>query len=300
MLVLWSFNLVARVQPLQVLRYYHDKDKADWLQDFRTCGTTPIRSEFMSKWTSLTNKFTSEKAKRFFSNARPQHWANAIYTGPRWGQMTNNIAESFNSWVLDERDLPGVAMVNGIRVKVMALMNRRREQSLSVNTLLCAKHEEKLKKNFNEGRTYYVTASSALKYEVWTGQAVYTVNLEQPNPSCSCQVWRVTGIPCSHACTAITRARLSLYDFCDQYYRANRYKQSYSFSINPVPGQYEPYVPVEETNEVTIRPPATKAPPGRRKKRRIPSQSSDRVVRKLACSRCGAAGHNRRTCKNAI
>ncbi|KAL7214467.1 hypothetical protein ACSBR1_026806 [Camellia fascicularis] len=71
---------------------------------------------------------------------------------------------------------------------------------------------------------------------------------------------------------------------------------TYSESIHPIPT-------VEKTivtpNEYIIAPSAAKRPPGRPKRKRIPSRGE--VVQCIRCSRCGKMGnHNRKACKEPI
>jgi hypothetical protein len=40
--------------------------------------------------------------------------------------VTNNIAESFNNWIKDIKDLPVCELVDKIREKIMELFHRRR------------------------------------------------------------------------------------------------------------------------------------------------------------------------------
>ena len=248
----------------------------------------------MELWSQIIGTLRSEKTKGFFDNARPIHWANSIYPGPRWGQMTNNLAESFNNWVLEERNLPVPSMIDGIRVKIMTMMKDRKQKGSTMQTTLCTKPENKLLQVCQESRGYDVRASTALMYEVRVGGSVYAVNLEDEHRSCSCHMWRIEGIPCSHACAAIGRARLSPYHFCDPCFFTDMYKEAYNEFINPIPTFDKP---ATDPNEKAIRPPATKPMPGRRKKQRFRSKGRNY---KMTCSRCHGKGHNRRACKNPI
>jgi hypothetical protein len=41
--------------------------------------------------------------------------------------VTNNIAESFNNWIKDIKDLPVCKLADKIREKIMELFHRRRQ-----------------------------------------------------------------------------------------------------------------------------------------------------------------------------
>ena len=54
-------------------------------------------------------------------------WVDLFFPGKRYGEYSSNVAESFNSWILNERALPITLCLDGIRVKVMKQMAKRRE-----------------------------------------------------------------------------------------------------------------------------------------------------------------------------
>jgi zinc finger SWIM domain-containing protein 3 len=161
---------------------------------------------------------------------------------------------------------------------------------------MCEKPEAKLIENIQEGRQFEVRASTALRYEIRAGGNVYSVNLEDNHRSCSCGKWRIEGIPCSHACAAISRARLNAYQMCDPCFSTAAYREVYKESIKPVPTSDRPDIE-SAPQEEQIRPPVTRAMLGRRKKKRYRKRVH---TYSITCSRCGGKGHNRRRCNIPI
>ncbi|KAK1257191.1 hypothetical protein QJS04_geneDACA014731 [Acorus gramineus] len=88
----------------------------------------------------------SEQAAKWVEDSDPNHWANALFSGERYGEMYANCAESFNSWILEARNLPIVQMVDHICVQMMEMMYRRRNESSNWETFLCPSIMEKLQK----------------------------------------------------------------------------------------------------------------------------------------------------------
>ncbi|XP_038983330.1 uncharacterized protein LOC120103888 isoform X2 [Phoenix dactylifera] len=101
----------------QVLVHYRAADRKRLLDLVNAVAYTPRLNVFQK----LIGKLTSEApgASTFLLHANPEHWANAIFPGPRWGTMTSNVAECFNSWILEARHLPIPHMVDHIRLQIM-------------------------------------------------------------------------------------------------------------------------------------------------------------------------------------
>lgn len=133
-------------------------------------------------------------------NMPREHWSSAFFTGCRFGQTTSSVAESFNNWIRKDKRLPACALVDMIRfvcvffllvfslflvhfflfkiyyrcsfcsihrLRVMELMNERREMSLLMDPeKLTPTYEALLKEHIQIGRVWNVTQSSAYEYEI--------------------------------------------------------------------------------------------------------------------------------------
>ncbi|KAK6160902.1 hypothetical protein DH2020_004283 [Rehmannia glutinosa] len=76
---------------------------------------------------------------------------------------------------------------------------------------------------------------------------------------------------------------------------ANPIYPSYAYSIMPATNETEWDVP-ENIKNINVLPPLVRPHTGRRKTTRIPSTGE--FVKRIKCSRCGASGHNRLTCRD--
>ncbi|XP_038972954.1 uncharacterized protein LOC120105004 [Phoenix dactylifera] len=275
----------------QVLVHYRAADRKRLLDLVNAVAYTPRLNVFQK----LIGKLTSEApgASTFLLHANPEHWANAIFSGPRWGTMTSNVAECFNSWILEARHLPIPQMVDHIRLQIMQMMHERRNQGYSIQTHLCPDAEKVLHKNAEDGRRLSMFTSNIMIYDV--KDTNYSCKVDLQNCSCSCGEWRIFGMPCKHACACIEKAGRSLYQFTDIWFQAELYRTTYAEAINPIPDIEEPH---SASEEIHILPPMKKTRTGRPKKKRRPSQVE--LVRDMRCGRCGKLGHNRRTCNEVI
>ncbi|XP_028058128.1 uncharacterized protein LOC114262000 [Camellia sinensis] len=209
--------------------------------------------------------------------------------------MWSNVAESFNSWIREERHLPITKLIDSVRIKLIRKIAKRRELVNKWNGLTCPKMESKLHDGFNTSKPWIVSSSGNDVYEVHSHPSV---SVDISRRICSCGEWQLKGFPCAHAVGAIQKSRHDLCLFVDQYFYVQSYQESYSFPIYLVPSIWKPDCNVDGDSEVVL-PPLSKKQPGRPNKKRI--RSNGEKVRQITCSRCGKVGnHNKKSCKEAL
>ncbi|RYR31774.1 hypothetical protein Ahy_B01g056676 [Arachis hypogaea] len=54
---------------------------------------------------------------------------------------------------------------------------------------------------------------------------------------CTCRFWQITGMPCVHACAALSQVNKDPEDFCHKWLTMDSYKATYLHSLNPIPGE---------------------------------------------------------------
>jgi len=113
-------------------------------------------SEFLWKAASATTQPVFDKALEdmakidpksvpwLLSHAKPEHWVELYFSGRRYGHLTSNIAESLNSWILEARKKPILAMFESIRHQLMVWFDARRTLEDKTTGLLVAKAAEHL------------------------------------------------------------------------------------------------------------------------------------------------------------
>ena len=68
-------------------------------------------------------------ASDWILSTQPAQWANAFFIDCRWRVMDdNNLAKSFNQWILAARFLPITSLVDHIRSQIMKMHHQKHEQ----------------------------------------------------------------------------------------------------------------------------------------------------------------------------
>ncbi|XP_020272593.1 uncharacterized protein LOC109847765 [Asparagus officinalis] len=225
-------------------------------------------------------------------NYSPEHWANAFFPDIRYGHVTSNVAESFNSWIREARLLRILQMVEHIRKQLMTRMNNRRIMACKWTSYLCPKAEQIVRENMEKGRTLEIRQSREDIFEV---QSHRTTHIDLENRTCTCRAWDVTRIPCLHACAVIIYMKRDVYQYCDWFMSVETFKKSYDEILYPIPDYEKRSVPKDE---IQILLPITTKRRGRNRTRRI----NNRTIYKwpVKCSRCKVEGHNRATYNEPI
>ena len=115
------------------------------------------------------------------------------------------------------------------------------------------------------------------EYEVVNGNGMFhRVDLDKT--TCSCKQFETLGIPCAHAVAAAIFARESVDSKVAVYYSNKYWGLAYSGSINPAEeANIEVYKFGVDGEDGHLLPPATRRPPGRPRKARIPSRGEFKV-----------------------
>ncbi|XP_056865310.1 uncharacterized protein LOC108855530 [Raphanus sativus] len=114
--------------------------------------------------------------------------------------------------------------------------------------------------------------------------------------NCDCKMWRLTGLPCSHAVAVIECIEKSPYEYCSRYLTSESFRLMYAESINPVPNGGMMMMAEEQIEGVvSVTPPPARRTPGRPKSKQV--EPIEMIKRQLQCSNCKGLGHNKKTCK---
>lgn len=214
----------------------------------------------------------------------------------RVGHVTNNVAESLNSWINDYREFPILSLLEEYRLKVMKRLHSRFQRACQWKGKLVPDTVKKINKEWASARSFEVFAAGKGEYQCRVGSRLYVVNLT--NRTCDCRRWEVTGIPCMHAIACIRMCNEEVEDYCHVAYTVDRYFAVYSNIIHPQPDLGILPMPTEDI----MQPPPLRRLPGRpRKARRMQPSEKMGTQRSttLRCSICKAIGHNKRSCQGA-
>ncbi|RID71236.1 hypothetical protein BRARA_C03185 [Brassica rapa] len=262
------------------------------LNDFYSVAYATTPEGYCSALESMKN--ISPDACKWVTESEPHHWANALFQGERYNQMYSTFGLDFYSWVSEAHEFPITQMIDEFRAKMMQSIYTRQVQSRDWVTTLTPSNEEKLQKEMGLAHTLQVSPPEGSLFQVNGGDSsINIVDIDQCD--CDCKIWRLTGLPCSHAVAVIMCIEKSPYEYCSRYLTVESHRLMYAESIHPVPNMDRMMMEEAVEGLVAVTPPPTRRTPGRPKMKRV--EPLDMIKRQLQCSKCKGLGHNKKTCK---
>lgn len=183
--------------------------------------------------------------------------------------ITNNIAEVFNNWIRDIKDLPVAELADKVREMIMKLWNKRRNigDTLPAGRILPSVMVQ-LKANTRGLGHLKIHGSANWSAEVWDNSKKVERHIVKLNQrTCTCLEWQHTGKPCQHALAFITTQRgVDFEQFVHEYYSVDRFKAAYAREIEPMTDKTQwPQVELP----FVVGAPLAKGNMGRRRKLRL-------------------------------
>lgn len=257
------------------------------LKLFQKCAYATTREQFEVNAHKLVN-VGGYRVEGFLRDTPKEMWATAFFEGQRYGEMTSNACESWNSQIREERLLPIVSMIDGIRARLMQQMCNRRHQADGWSSKLCKTIEKDMNCKVEQARGWDVRKASN---DIWEVFSMPSVVVDTKHWTCTCKLWQLNGIPCVHAVAVIFLKLNGKYELVDHYFHTEAYKATYSNVIVPF------CKPELDGQGTVVRAPDYHQTRGRPKRRRIPSQGES-IARKIRCGQCGElSNHNKKTCR---
>ncbi|XP_058102779.1 uncharacterized protein LOC131246548 isoform X5 [Magnolia sinica] len=264
------------------------------VDEFKQAAYSCSINDFNACIESIQN--ASHDAATWVLESKHEHWSNAFFRGSRYNHVSSNIAELFFGWISDERELSIIQTVDMIRCKIMEIIYTRREASSSWSTILTPSMEQRLEMEISNSSLLSVLLSSGSVFEV-QDDTVNIVDIE--TWSCSCQRWKISGLPCIHAAAVFNHTGRNMYDYCSRFFTVDCYRLTYLESIYPIPDIGKP-VNKDSNSQMIVHPPHIHRPHrlrGRPKKKWTESLDPSKKLRLQNCSRCGGSGHNKLRCR---
>ncbi|CAL9002060.1 unnamed protein product, partial [Prunus brigantina] len=212
--------------------------------------------------------------------------------------LMNNLSEAFNSSILPARNKPVLIALERIRMYLMILMASRRVAVDKWHGQVGPRIQGVLEINKSAGQWCIPRHAGQNKFQVMhhSGRQ-FVVDLDAH--TCSCRAWDLSGIPCLHACAAMSRFHGNPEDYVHDFYKKDAYLRTYRDMIHPLPSQDL----WPKSGLLPLNPPLYHKQPGRPKKSRKkaydePKKKSNpnklqRYHTVIKCSNCGQEGHNR-------
>ena len=206
------------------------------------------------------------------------------------------------------RYMPLLDMLQEIHFKLLKRVTEKRDEMMTKELQLCPKIKKILDERITQSRKWRAVWDGATRYQVKYNTRFVTVDLEQR--SCDCRVFDLSGIPCAHALAAIFDRRHKPIDYVSDYFKRDKYLNSYAFPLQALKGiDFWDY---HEEVEVLLPPEIPKKLRGRPKRLRRREEweggtqgKKDSTVEQVQrwsgkrvhhCSNCRKTGHRRPSC----
>ncbi|CAH9133748.1 unnamed protein product [Cuscuta epithymum] len=175
--------------------------------------------------------------------------------------VVNNMAETFNGYILKARGLHIIDMLDTIMTLLMERMVTKQGlmEGKEINDI-CPRVKVKLEEEKVKAWQLTVTPSTLTLFKVRDYVDAFKVDIQYR--ACTCKKWDLTGIPCRHAIACLSYLKVRVEDYVDDYYKKGAYLEAYQGHITPCVS--EKFWPKKI---FPLDPPPVKAQPGRPKKK---------------------------------
>ncbi|KAM6596428.1 hypothetical protein CsatA_006952 [Cannabis sativa] len=254
--------------------------------------------EFESKINEMVE--ISQDVIPWFDHFPPQLWAVAYFEGVRYGHFTLGVTELLYNWAQECHELPIVQMMEHVRQQLTSWFDERRDMGLRMTSILVPSAEKRIAEAIADARCYQVLRANEVEFEIVSTERTNIVDIR--TRTCSCRRWQIYGLPCAHAAAALISCRHNVHLFAEACFTVGSYREVYSQAINPIPDKSLWHEQGEGTDggnakvEIMIRPPKTRRPPGRPKKKVLRVENFKRPKRVVQCGRCRMLGHSQKKC----
>ncbi|KAG6432065.1 hypothetical protein SASPL_103638 [Salvia splendens] len=255
-------------------------------------------AEFENKISEMVQ--ISEDVLPWLHHFNPQLWAVAYFEGVRYGHFTLTVTELLYNWALECHELPIVQMMEHIRHQLASWFNERLNIGMRLTSILVPSAEKRISEAISDARCYKVLRANEVEFEIVSTERTNIVDIR--NRVCSCRRWQLYGLPCAHAAAALISCGQNAHLFAEPCFTVHSYRETYSQMIHPIPDKSLWKELGEGTDgggakvDIIIRPPKTRRPPGRPKKKVLRLESLKRPKRVVQCGRCHMLGHSQKKC----
>lgn len=217
----------------------------------------------------------------------PKFWTLSAAPTPRFGTLTSNISESFNSWISKARSQSHFGIFVAIFQQVQNMFYDRHQENLAIVSPLPMKLMKKLSTTIAAGRGHQVLGISSKQAIVKDNKTQYAICLQ--SLTCQCKEFDDMQFPCSHAAAVATETNHDVLSFVHNTYQTASMQKVYACEVIPVA--------TDKLPTIKINAPVITKKAGRPRTSRIKS-SGEKLPGKGHCSICKVQGHNKRRCLN--
>ncbi|XP_028106191.1 uncharacterized protein LOC114305321 [Camellia sinensis] len=141
------------------------------------CAYAPTVASFQNYMEKLRRIIGNGRVDSMLDGLQNDKWANTFFREKRYGEMSSNVAESYNNWIGGARELPITCMVDMIRVQIMNQLSNRRAESKRWPTKLCLIMEKKFLDSLELAKSWDVIVANCFRESY--KESVYLVPLSE-------------------------------------------------------------------------------------------------------------------------
>uniref|UniRef100_A0ACD5UW30 Uncharacterized protein n=1 Tax=Avena sativa TaxID=4498 RepID=A0ACD5UW30_AVESA len=228
-------------------------------------------------------------------------WAIARSTCiPSWERNMKKLeADLFNSYILDEREMPMLSMLENMFYKIMHRIVGKNKEAEKWPGRICPKIKKKLDKFTEWSANIPVMNAGGGIFKVKSSEfeGGYCVDLKAR--TCDCRRWQLSSIPCHHAIACCREDRIDPESLVHSCYSIETHNKAYAYNLYPLRARCH----WEKQDTPIIHPPLFTKVMGRPKKNRrktpeeVKKNGATKITKagmKMHCSICGHDSHNKR------
>jgi hypothetical protein len=118
-------------------------------------GETRAQNEIQFKYYLFVIKDMHGEASDYIDKIDQKMWSrHAFRTTSCSDILLNNIAESFNAWILEAREQPILTCFESIRRQIMSRFNQKKAGAAIATNVTCPKIMKKIERNKSDARNY--------------------------------------------------------------------------------------------------------------------------------------------------
>jgi hypothetical protein len=243
----------------------------------------------------------SDQVRPFLEEHHNKKWMRSSFSEEiKCDHITNNVAEVWNNWVKDIKDLPIADLADTLRGKFMELYAKRRRigEKLEGHVMLpiVVRQLYALSRQLGHLHIKERGRDEAEVSEMTPNHKIIRHVVNLTNQVCTCREWQVSGKPCPHALALITTIRnRNMATYLHPYFSVHHFRLAYAGVIKPLPEKSQwTHVDIG----FKLLPPLTKRDVGRQRKNRIPSclefkgnKPRTKGLYQVQCKNCFGYGH---------
>ncbi|XP_028785397.1 uncharacterized protein LOC114741311 [Neltuma alba] len=153
-------------------------------------------------------------------NGDIERWAQSKFPYKRWDNITPNLAESFNAWLVGERKHNIVVLIHEHRKKLVKKMHNSKQAMRNWTNGVGANIKKKLMDHVARSERIDVQDYGMNNFKVRWGNLDVRVNLMLREYTC--KGWQMSGLPCPHACAAIKKIYGDIYAYVEDCFLSQR------------------------------------------------------------------------------